>query len=58
MCGYGDRGPDVPDAFRRAILMLAAHWHEFRGAVAPDDQPVSMPPGFAALLAPFRRLAL
>ena len=57
-CGYGDAPADVPAPIRHAILMLAAHWHEFRGAVAPDDQPVSLPPGFAALLAPFREVRL
>ena len=58
VCGYGDTPDDVPDTLRRAVLMLAAHWHEFRGAVAPKDQPVSLPPGFDALVRPFRRILL
>ena len=58
VCGYGDTAAAMPAGFVRAILMLAAHWHEFRGAVAPKDQPVSLPPGFAALLHPFRRIEL
>ena len=58
VCGYGDVAPDVPDALRRAILMLAAHWHEFRGAVAPKDQPVSVPPGFDTLVRPYRGVRL
>ena len=58
VCGYGDASTDVPDHLRRAILMLAAHWYEFRGAVAPKDQPVSLPPGFEALVAPYRRVTL
>ena len=58
VCGYGDAPDDVPAPLVRAILMLAAHWHEFRGAVAPKDQPVSMPPGFAELVRPFRRIGL
>ena len=58
VCGYGDAPADVPAPLRQAVAMLVAHWHEFRGAVAPDDQPVSLPPGFRALLAPFRRVTL
>ena len=58
ICGMGDLGVDVPDTLKRAILMLLAHWYEFRGAVAPGDQPVSLPPGFETLMLPFRRVHL
>ncbi len=58
VAGYGDLGIDVPDTLKRAILLLVAHWYEFRGAIAPQDQPVSLPPGFDTLMAPFRRVHL
>ena len=38
--GFGEAGPDVPDSLRRAILVLVAHWFEFRASVGPQDQPV------------------
>lgn len=54
--GFGNAGSDVPDVLRRAILLLVAHWYEFRGAVPPSAQPVSLPPGYEALLQPFRQV--
>ena len=56
--GFGDLGVDVPDTLKRAILLLCAHWYEFRGVVHPSQQPVSMPPGFDVLVAPFREVRL
>ena len=56
--GMGDFGVDVDDTLKRAILMLVAHWYEFRGAIPPDQQPVSLPAGFDALITPYRRLGL
>ena len=56
--GFGDTAVDVPDTLKRAILLLTAHWFEFRGAVTPREQPVSIPPGFEALIAPFKRVTL
>ena len=56
--GMGDFGLDVDDALKRAILLLVAHWYEFRGAIPPAQQPVSLPAGFDNLMAPYRRLAL
>ncbi|MEL7228633.1 MAG: head-tail connector protein [Pseudomonadota bacterium] len=56
--GMGDFGIDVPPVLKRAILLLCAHWYEFRGAVSPSDQPVSMPSGFDALIAPYRAMRL
>jgi uncharacterized phiE125 gp8 family phage protein len=54
--GFGDAGIEAPDVLRRAILLLIAHWYEFRGAVPAGDQPVSLPPGYDALLQPFRQV--
>jgi uncharacterized phiE125 gp8 family phage protein len=47
--GFGEAGPDVPDLLKRAMLLLVAHWYEFRAAWGPDDQPVSIPEGFRRL---------
>jgi uncharacterized phiE125 gp8 family phage protein len=57
-CGYGATGVDVPDFIRRAIKMLVVHFYEFRGAVRPEDQPVSFPDGFLPLLRPLKRVRL
>jgi uncharacterized phiE125 gp8 family phage protein len=56
--GYGDSGPDVPAALRQAIRLLVAHWYENRGLVALGGQVAVMPAAAAALVAPFRMLAL
>ncbi|MEL6751337.1 MAG: head-tail connector protein, partial [Pseudomonadota bacterium] len=56
--GFGDLGTDVPDTLKRAVLLLCAHWYEFRGAIPPSQQPVSLPPGFEALMQPYRRVRL
>lgn len=58
LCGMGATGLDVPETLRHAIRLLIAHWYEFRGAIAPQDQPVSLPPGFETLVAPWRRVGL
>lgn len=52
--GHGEAGTDVPDQLRRAILVLAAHWYEFRAAFGPKDQPVSIPPAFERIIASYR----
>jgi uncharacterized phiE125 gp8 family phage protein len=52
--GFGEAGTDVPDPLRRAILMLAAHWYEFRAGYGPDGQPTSYPPHYERLIAPWR----
>ena len=54
VAGLAETAADVPDTIRRAVLLLVAHWYEFRGVVAPDRQPVSVPPGLDRLLAPHR----
>ena len=58
IAGFGDAGPDVPDGLRRAILLLVAHWYEFRAAVGPQDQPVGYPPGYDRLIAGWRQRRL
>jgi uncharacterized phiE125 gp8 family phage protein len=52
--GYG-AAADVPEPLRQAIRLLLAHWYENR-AVA--GAPTALPANVAALLAPFRGLAL
>ncbi len=58
VAGFGDLGIDVPDTLKRAILLLVAHWYEFRGAVSPQDQPVSLPAGFETLISQFKRVSI
>lgn len=52
--GFGEAGTDVPDLLRRAVLVLVAHWFEFRAAYRAQDQPVSVPDGFDRLVAGYR----
>lgn len=52
--GFGEAGTDVPDLLKRAMLVLVAHWFEFRASFAAREQPVSFPPGYERLIAPWR----
>ncbi len=52
--GFGEAGTDVPDLLKRAILLLTAHWYEFRGVLGPESQPVSYPCDYERLIAPYR----
>lgn len=52
--GFGEAGADVPDTLKRAILLLVAHWFEFRGAFAEGEHPASYPAGYDRLLEPFK----
>jgi uncharacterized phiE125 gp8 family phage protein len=52
--GFGEAGTDVPDLLKRAILLLVAHWYEFRTGFGPADQPVSYPAGYDRLVAGYR----
>jgi uncharacterized phiE125 gp8 family phage protein len=52
--GFGEAGTDVPDLLKRAILLLVAHWYEFRAEVRAKDQPASYPSGYERLIAPWR----
>ncbi len=47
-CGHGATGAGVPEILRRAILMLVAHWYEFRGV------STGPPAGFDRLISTFR----
>lgn len=52
--GFGEAGTDVPDLLRRSILLLVAHWYEFRASFGPNDQPVGYPAGYERLIAGYR----
>lgn len=52
--GFGEAGTDVPDLLKRAILLLVAHWYEFRASFSAKEQPVSFPPGYERLIATWR----
>lgn len=52
--GFGEAGVDVPDILKRAMLLLVAHWYEFRAAFGATQQPVSWPAGYDRLVAPYR----
>ncbi len=54
VAGFGEAGTEVPDLLKRAVLMLVAHWFEFRGSYGAADQPVSFPPGFDRLISIYR----
>jgi len=56
--GFGTAGVDVPGDLIRAVLVTISHWYEFRGAVHPDDQPLSTPASLNKLLAPYRKAKL
>lgn len=53
--GFGADGESVPDGLKRAILMLVAHWYEFRAGFGAGDQPVSISSGFERLISSYRR---
>ena len=52
--GFGDTADAVPDRLKRAILLLVAHWYEFRAGYGAADQPVSIPADFRRLVAGYR----
>lgn len=56
--GYGATASAVPEPLKQAIRQLVAHWYENRGAGAPDESALRMPASVAALIAPYRLLAL
>lgn len=58
VAGFGETSIDVPGELRRAVMMLVSHWYEFRGAIAPHHQAVSVPDGFDALISPHRLVRL
>lgn len=54
LAGHGEAGTDVPDLLKRAILVLVAHWYEFRAGYGPTDQPVSYPQNYDRLISGYR----
>lgn len=52
--GYGD-AEDIPHPIKIAVMMLAAHFYEHRGA---GEEAETMPFGVHALVAPYRRALL
>jgi uncharacterized phiE125 gp8 family phage protein len=58
VCGFGDTGADVPDLLIRSILIIIAHWYEFRGAPGDPALHGLMPKGFDRLAAPYCRINL
>jgi uncharacterized phiE125 gp8 family phage protein len=56
--GYGPGATDVPQPLRQAIRMLVAHWYENRGVTASGAAAATLPESVAALLRPYRVLAL
>ena len=58
LSGFGQTGAEIPGNITRAIMMLVAHWYEFRGASHRDEPAENLPSGIETLLAPHRRIAL
>ena len=58
LSGFGQTGAEIPGNISRAIMMLVAHWYEFRGASHRDEPAENLPSGIETLLAPHRRIAL
>ncbi len=56
--GYGDTGFDVPSNITRAILVLIAHWYEFRGAFIKGNETSHIPEQLNSLLNPVKRVRL
>jgi uncharacterized phiE125 gp8 family phage protein len=56
--GYGAVATAVPDALRHAVRLLVAHWYENRGLTAAGQTVAVLPASVAALIAPYRALAL
>jgi len=48
----------VPEPLRQAIRLLVAHWYENRGLIASGGEVAALPQSAAALIAPYRVLAL
>lgn len=58
VAGYGETGLDVPSNIIRAVLVLVAHWYEFRGTMPAGDETALIPEGLNKLLAPIKRARL
>lgn len=55
--GYGD-AEDVPEAIKRALLLLVGHLYEHRESIALGTTATEIPQGLAYLLWPYRALRL
>lgn len=58
IAGYGDAAADVPEPIRQAILLLIAHWYEYRSPLEVGSLARPAPDLVAQLLAPYRTLRL
>lgn len=56
--GYGEAGVDVPSNITRAILVLIAHWYEFRGTLPAGGETGLIPEGLDILLAPIKKVRI
>jgi uncharacterized phiE125 gp8 family phage protein len=56
--GFGATGVEVPDGLKRAIMLLAAHWYEFRGAETFERESAAWPPSFERFVSRYRRVGL
>lgn len=56
--GYGTSASAVPEPLKQAVRQLVAHWYENRGAGHSRDESIRVPAMVAALIAPYRALAL
>lgn len=56
--GYGDAAIDVPEPLRQAIRLLVAHWYDNRRLTAVGQNVAILPSTVAALIAPYRMVAL
>jgi uncharacterized phiE125 gp8 family phage protein len=56
--GFGATGVDVPDGLKRAVMLLAAHWYEFRGAETFERESAAWPPSFERFVSRYRRVGL
>lgn len=54
LAGFGPSSAEVPEGLKRAMMILVAHWFEFRGAYGARDQPVSVPDEYLRLIANYR----
>ena len=58
IAGFGTTGVDVPDGLKRAILLLAAHWYEFRGSEEFTRESAAWPPSFERITSRYRKVGL
>ena len=56
LAGFGPEWSDLPEDLGQAVLMLAAHFYEYRSAASGDGN--SLPQGVAALIERYRTVRL